>query len=87
MQKLSTLLLAAPVLMRQQAVDAIGRRQNDAVWFLVIIPIAAIIFMGFVRLVLVLPTARSLAGNGYAELGVRGYLEAVLQGLDHRVSE
>jgi hypothetical protein len=48
MQKLSMLLLAAPVLMRQQAVDAIGRRQNDAVWFLVIIPIAAIIFMGFV---------------------------------------
>lgn len=33
-------------------------------------------------MVLVLPAARSLAGNGYAELGIRGNLEGVLPGLD-----
>jgi hypothetical protein len=46
MQTLSTLLLTAPVLIRQQAAGAMGRRQNDAVWFLILIPIAAVIFMG-----------------------------------------
>ncbi|GAB2726539.1 hypothetical protein ACX801_07495 [Arthrobacter bambusae] len=47
MQKLSTLLLTAPALIPQQAADAMARRKND-VGFLIVIPIVAVIVMGFV---------------------------------------
>ncbi len=47
MQKLLTLLFTAPVVIPQQAADAMSRRQND-VGFLIVIPIVAVIAMGFV---------------------------------------
>ena len=48
MRGLSTLMITAPALVQHRANELMMRRQNDVVWFLVLIPIAAIMAMGLI---------------------------------------
>jgi hypothetical protein len=48
MQSLATTLLTAPALVQQTAGKMLNQRQNDVVWVLILIPIAAILFMGLI---------------------------------------